>query len=299
MKIDTKKLKLFVGTTTAALVAGALIAPPAFAHTEVADSNPKDGETLDAAPEEVWVKFGNVPPPGEQPMAINGGVLEVFDACGEQVSSGETEMNDLQNQLTVVSSGNTAGRYELIWTAEASDGAVQSGLIDFNISDGNDCDRVLRSDSLKDVDHGFDIKSVKATQLSSGATKTQVKLKKPITCNSLGKKSDDSLQLIFDTDADDTTDYAGLFSCKNDEVKVTVFEAGDDDALATYRGSLTPKGTVLSTKITASDFSDGEHFDIAAESISEANECEDEPAEGEEASVCIDRAPDLGVLRAF
>ena len=250
-------------------------------------------------PAEVWVKFGSVPPPGEQPMAINGGVLEVFDACGEQVSSGETEMNDLQNQLTVASGGDAAGRYELIWTAEAADGAVQSGLIDFNISAGDDCDFILRSDNLKDVDHGFDIKSVKATQAAAGATKTQVKLKKPVTCKSLGKKSDDSLQLIFDTNADDATDHVGLFTCKRGKVKVTVTEAGDDAVLATYRATLAPKGTVLSSKVTASDFSDGANFDIAAEAISQSDACSEEPAEGEEAPVCTDRAPDLGVLRAF
>jgi hypothetical protein len=56
---------------------------------------------------------------------------------------------------------------------------------------------------------------------------------------------------------------------------------------------------VLTTRVKASDFSDGEHFDIAAESVSEADECSEEPAEGEEAPVCVDRAPDLGVLRLF
>jgi methionine-rich copper-binding protein CopC len=294
-----KKLRILVSTTTAALVAGAFIASPALAHTSVYDSNPQDGAAVDAAPEEVWVQFGNPMLPAPQPLAINGGQLEVFDACGEKVSQGETEMNDEQSQLTSASGGNTAGRYELIWTAEASDGAVQSGLIDFNVSAGNDCDYVLRRDTLKDIDHGFDIKSVKATQTLAGATKTQTKLKKPITCKSLATKSDDGLQLVFDTNADEEIDFVASFGCKNDKFKATVTEAGDDIVLATYRATLAPKGNVLTTRVKASDFSDGEHFDIAAESVSEADECSEEPAEGEEAPACVDRAPDLGVLRLF
>jgi methionine-rich copper-binding protein CopC len=289
--------KLAIGAT--ALVMGVVAAAPALAHTSVYDSNPQDGASVDAAPDEVWVQFGNPMLPAPQPLAISGGVLEVFDACGEKVLSGETAMNDQQNQLTVASDGNKAGRYELIWTVEASDGEMQSGLIDFNVSNGGGCDYVSRGDTLKDVDYGFDIKSVKATQLSPGSTRTQVKLKKPITCRSLGKTSDEGLQLIFDTDDDGESNYTGAFTCKGGRFRVLVTEGESDAIYAVYRASLTPKGNVLSTKVRSSDLSDVDHLDIAAESFSEADECSEEPAEGEEAPVCSDRAPDLGVLRAF
>jgi len=288
------RTKTSVGIAAAILVA--LQGLPAFAHTQVADSNPQDGATVDAAPEEVWVKFGSVPPPGEQPMAINGGVLEVFDACGEQVSSGETEMNQLQNQLTVASDGNRAGRYEIIWTVEASDGEAQAGLIDFNVTEGSGCDYIARRDSLKDVDEGLDIKSVKATPLGD-TTKIQVKLKKPINCKALGARSDNGLGLSFDRNADDADDYTGSFGCKNGKFKLALTEAGDDVVIKSYRATLTPKGNVLTTKVKTADLGDGDHLDLYATSNSEADECDEEPAEGETAPVCADRAPDLGVLR--
>ena len=286
-----KRTEAAVGIAAAFLVV--LQGVPALAHTDVADSNPKDGSTVDAAPEEVWVKFGSVPPPGEQPLAINGGVLEVFDACGEQVSSGETEMNELQNQLTVASGGNRAGRYEIIWTVEASDGEEQAGLIDFNVSQGSGCDYVSRRDTLKDVDHGFDIKSVKATP-SGDSTKVQVKLKKPITCKSLGKRTKNGLELRFDRNADDADDYSGSFACRSGKFVFWLTEGESDAIMASYRATLTLKGNVLTTKVKTADLGDGEHLDLYATSYSEANACEDEPA-----PVCADRAPDLGVLRAF
>ena len=286
-----RRTKTSVGIAAAILVA--LQGLPAFAHTEVADSNPQDGATVDAAPDEVWVKFGSVPPPGEQPMAINGGVLEVFDSCGEQVSSGETEMNQLQNQLTVASDGNRAGRYEIIWTVEASDGEAQAGLIDFNVSEGSDCAYISRRDSLKDVDEGFDIKSVKATP-TGGSTKIQVKLKKAITCKALGRRSDDGLWLSFDRNADEADDYTGSFACMKGRFKLLLTEAGSDAIIGISRATLTPKGNALVTSVKTADLGAGEHLDLYANSKSGADECEDDPA-----PICSDRAPDLGVLRAF
>ena len=282
----------------AAIVAGALLGP-AYAHTAVADSSPQDGSTVDAAPEEAWVKFGSIPPPGEQPMAINGGHLEVFDACGEHVSSGETEMNELQNQLTVASGGNRAGRYELHWTARATDGDVQSGVIDFNVSAGLGCTSVQRADRKGDVDFGFDLKSVKTRQ-TGDATHISLKVKRPTTCKAFGRKSDDMLQVGFDVNADDTDDFLGAFSCKRGHFKLTVTAAGDDSAdKVAFSASLNGKGNVLTTRIAAGKISDGEHLDLYALASSEADRCSKEPAEGEEAPVCSDRAPDLGVVRAY
>ena len=297
LKTDTK-LRLVFGATSVALVAGALFAP-AYAHTAVADSSPQDGSTVDAPPEEAWVKFGSVPPPGEQPMAINGGHLEVYDACGEQVSSGETEMNDLRNQLSVASSGNRAGRYELHWTVEAADGEAQSGVIDFNVSAGLGCTRVVRTDPKGDVDFGFDLKSVKTRQ-TGDVTQTSLRFKKPTTCKAFGRKSDVSLQLGFDVNADDTADFLGVFSCKRGRIKLTVTEAGGDAADGVvFPATLNGRGNVLSADISSEKFSDGEHLDLYALASSEADDCSEEPAEGEQAPVCTDRAPDLGVVRAF
>jgi methionine-rich copper-binding protein CopC len=296
MNLSHLRSTLAIGA--AILAISAVLVPPALAHTDVYGSNPADGAIVDSAPEEVWVQFGNPALPVPQPMAINGGDLEVYDPCGEKVSSGETEMNDQQNQLTIVSGGNRAGRYELIWTAQAIDGAVQSGLIDFNVSGGETCTQVSRRDSLKDVDFGFDIKSVKATP-SGGSTKVQVKLKKPITCKSLGKMTKNGLELRFDRNADDSDDYTGSFACRQGRFVFWLTEAESDAIMASYKATLTPKGNVLTTTVKTADLGDGEHLDLYATSYSEANECEDEPAEGETATVCADRAPDLGVLRAF
>jgi hypothetical protein len=208
-------------------------------------------------------------------------------------------MNDEQNQLTSASGGDRSGRYELIWTVEASDGDTQSGLIDFEVTSGDDCASVLRTDPSKDVDKGFDLKSVKVTQADTGKTKIQVKARKAFSCKSLAKKSDDRLQLSFDTNADDTVDYTGTFACRNGDVKLSIKEADGEDVLATSTATLKQQGTVVATSVKASKFSDGDHLDIAARSTNDGDECSEEPAEGEEAPVCVDSAPDLGVLRAF
>ena len=289
--------KLALGIISAALVGGAMV--PAHAHTEVADSSPQDGATVDAAPEEVWVKFGSVPPPGEQPLAITGGVLDVYDACGSQVSVGETQMNELQNELTVAAGGGRAGRYEIVWTVEAADGAVQSGLVDFTVLSGTVCSSVRRIDPAKDVDFGFDLKSVSLRQADSGVTDLQVKLKQPTTCKGLGKKSDDALKLGFDTDADDSDDSIGVFGCKKGDPSLTIGATGNSADEFVYPALLNRKGNALTAEIDPAHFADGDHLDVYALSVSEARKCSKEPAEGEEAPTCTDRAPDLGVLRAF
>ncbi|MGH2753044.1 MAG: copper resistance CopC family protein [Actinomycetota bacterium] len=294
--MDRKMLKIALAIVSATVVGAAMV--PAYAHTEVSDSSPQDGATVDVAPDEVWVKFGSVPPPGEQPLAIAGGVLDVYDACGSQVSMGETQMNELQNQLTVASGGGKAGRYEIVWTVEATDGDVQSGVIDFIVSSGAACSSVRRVDPAKDVDRGFDVKSVGVEQ-NDLVTSTQVKLKKPITCKALSSRSDDALQLGFDSNADETDDFTGTFSCRKEDLSFTVAAADDDRDRVVYPASLNRKGNALTVELEAGDLSDGKHLDLYALSSSEARKCSREPAEGKEAPTCIDRAPDLGVLRAF
>jgi hypothetical protein len=173
-------------------------------------------------------------------------------------------------------------------------------VIDFEVSAGAVCTKITRVDPKGDVDFGFDVKAVRSSQTAAGATKTQLKVKKPVTCRSLARASDDVLQLDFDTNADDAHDYTGVYSCRRGALRLTVTPAGEESGdSVVFPVSLTSRDTVLTSYLKPAKFSDGEHLDLSAVSSSEAEECSEEPAEGEETPVCSDRAPDLGVLRAF
>ncbi len=275
-----KIVKLVIPAT---LIAAALVMPGvAGAHTEVSDSSPKDGELIEAAPAEVWVKFGSTP------FSIAGGSLEVLDACGSPVQMGETSMNQTQDTLTVASTGDPAGRYEIHWFAEAIDGAAQSGYLDFEVTSGDPCAQVVRDDPADDVDLGLDALQVVAKE-ANGKAVVKVTMTKTVRCKALKK---DALELAFDVDGDDISDLFATSTCKMGKAKFTLTEPGegeeDDVVVGSAKGVL--KGTSVTVKVPASLL--GDHADVFARTL-----FDDEDACAE--SICSDRAPDLGVLRAF
>jgi methionine-rich copper-binding protein CopC len=292
--------KVTIGIMSGLLVGAALLpASPALSHTAVQDSNPQDGAEVAEAPSELWVKFGTLPV--DQPIAVKDDArLEVIDACGTRVDNDDSSLNETKNVVTVTSGGTSAGRYELHWFAQGGlEGDPQSGVIDFIVTGGAPCKSVVREDATEDVGSGFDVAEVTTEQAKKRTIAVSVDLAAKATCASFGKKSVDALQLGFDANADDADDFVGTFACKRGEpvLSVTSGEEGADTLV--FPATLSAKGATLTASVKPSLFTDAEHLDLYALTLSEADECTAEPAEGETAPVCSDRAPDLGVLRAF
>ncbi len=109
-----------------ALVAGVAIAA---AHSDVAESNPADGASLDKAPEQVSLTF-------TEELDTNGSSLAVFDQNGQQVGTGGLDLNDLDHTRMVVSlpASLANGAYTVRWTAvSADDGDATNGEIHFSV----------------------------------------------------------------------------------------------------------------------------------------------------------------------
>jgi methionine-rich copper-binding protein CopC len=109
-----------------ALVAGVYIAA---AHSEVVESNPADGASLDQPPEQVSLTF-------TEELDTSGSNLAVFDQNGQQVSYGGLDLNDLDHTRMVVSlpASLANGAYTVRWTAvSADDGDATNGEIRFSV----------------------------------------------------------------------------------------------------------------------------------------------------------------------
>lgn len=114
-----------VRTALAALGAGlavALAAAPAYAHTELASSNPADGATLSAAPARVVLTFT------EAPVALGAQVVVTGPAGA--VSAGAPRLDGLTVVQDVQPSA-AAGRYTVEWRLTANDGHPVSGTLGF------------------------------------------------------------------------------------------------------------------------------------------------------------------------
>jgi methionine-rich copper-binding protein CopC len=275
--------RLLLALPTAIALMVQMMSGTAGAHTEVSDSNPKNGEIVAVAPAEVWVKFGMTP------MSISNGHLEVLDACGDVVHTGETSMNQTQDTLTVASGGDTAGRYEIHWFAQAIDGQEQSGFLDFEVSDGKACARSVRDDPTDDVDLGLDAVQVTASE-EDGTALVKVSMSDNIACRSLRHGA---LQVEFDVDGDAASDLFAKSKCVKGKARFILYEpaeeADSDDVLV---GSFNAFIKNMRVTLRISTGLLGDHADVFARTT-----FDDEDACVEK--VCSDRAPDLGWLRAF
>jgi methionine-rich copper-binding protein CopC len=293
--------KLSISILGGLIAGGALLLPvsPALSHTAVQDSNPTDGSEVAEAPAEVWVKFGTLPI--DQPIAVKDDArLEVFDACGARVDNDDSTLNMTQNVVTATTGGESAGRYELHWYAQGGiEGDPQSGVIDFTVTGGTPCKSVAREDVTKDVEFGFDVAEVSTKQAKKGATVLTIDLAQKATCASFGKTSLDTLQLGLDANANETDDFVGVFGCKRGGLTLSLSSGEAGAEAVVFPADLSAKGGSITASFKPSLFTDAEHLDVYALTLSENEGCTAEPAEGEVAPVCSDRAPDLGFLRAF
>ena len=256
-----------------------LLAGVAVAHTDVAETIPADDSTIEAAPTEAYIRFGQ--PEAPTPAQIADGRLEVYDACGKRVDKDDATVNLQESSITVSSGGSVAGRYEAHWFATAADGNVQAGLFDFDVTGGTPCKSVVREDPAKDVDLGFDIVKLQSKKVKAGS-RMSATFASPVSCKAL-KDEDTLLVAKFDTNSDRLADVSGTFKCLAGKVKL----AFDDQTkpLSVSR----PNSTTLSVLIPRHVLLGG--VDVYLEATTDKDECSDK--------VCAELAPDLGLLTVF
>ena len=247
----------------------------AAAHTSIAETNPEDGSTVETAPPQVKIRFGDASLP-PQPAQISDGRLEVFDACGQQVDKGDSQVNMEESSVTVSSEGASAGRYEVHWFTSAADGQAQSGVFDFDVTGGAPCKTVTRTDPKKDVDIGFDVVSILTKKVSRGV-QVRIGLADAISCGAL-KDKDLDLSVQFDTNSDRVVDTGGRFVCSAGKLKLS-FESGSVPVTR-------PASDSLSFVVRPHVLVGSVQFYV--ESLANKDECSDK--------ACSEVAPDLGLV---
>lgn len=250
----------------------------AVAHTDVAETIPADGSTVETAPTEAYIRFGQ--PEAPTPAQIVDGRLEVYDACGKRVDKDDAAVNMQDSSITVSSEGAVAGRYEAHWFTTAADGNVQAGLFDFEVTGGEPCKSVVREDPAKDVDLGFDIVKLQSKKVKSGSQMSAT-FAGPVNCKAL-KDEDTQLVAKFDTSSDRTEDVTGTFKCVGGKAKL-VFD--DQSKPLTVTRTSTTLSVVIPRHVLLGD------VDVYLESTTDKDECSDK--------ICAEIAPDLGLLTVF
>ncbi len=282
------------------LIAGSLVfMSVASAHTSIYDSNPADGSTVEAAPAEVTVRFGMAEFQGQpippQPGQASDARLEVYDACGTRVDKDDSVYDNNDSSVTTTSGGEVAGRYEIHWYVTAADGEAQVGALDFVVSGGELCEQVVRPDADDDIDLGFNPTEVKSVVTSKGAEVT-ISLKDKAKCKSFAADAESKLQVVMDTNYDEEIDYTGVFECKINKKKKAVYKlmvtkTGDEEPSLKLKARKAggKKLVVLVPSSLATE--ENAHIDLHLSSTTDSDKCTED-------KVCVDRAPDLGWVRA-
>jgi methionine-rich copper-binding protein CopC len=112
-----------------AIVSLVLLAAPAFGHSSLQRSEPKDGETLKAAPHEIRLWFS-------EPIKVGLSTFAVRDANGKQVDQGDLRADEKQPALVHLSLAANLGPglYKVSWSAVAQDLHVGKGGFSFRIA---------------------------------------------------------------------------------------------------------------------------------------------------------------------
>jgi methionine-rich copper-binding protein CopC len=106
-----------------------LLVSPALAHSSLERSEPKDGETLKAAPGEIRIWF-------TEPIKVTLSTIEVRNANGRPVDRRDLRADEKQLTLVRLSlpSGLSAGIYKVTWSAVAQDLHVTKGNFSFRVA---------------------------------------------------------------------------------------------------------------------------------------------------------------------
>ena len=280
----SRLLRCVAPVTVVALIFTAVSVGPAYAHTSVAESNPADGANVEAIPSSVMVRFGQEALPA--PAQIQDARLEVIDPCGVQVDKKDSAVNMQDSSVTVSAAGSAAGRYEIHWFATAADGEAQAGVLDFNVTSGEPCTKVARADAKDDTEAGPDVVSIETKRTRRGGVST-LRLNDALACATLGAEAEEHLTIMLDTNSDRNADFTGEITCKAGDWTMALTSAEGDSTGSLRVGQ--PNKTTL--RVTLPKQKLVAHVDLWAESSSEAADCE--------GKVCFDRAPELGLARAY
>ncbi|MGH8884445.1 MAG: copper resistance protein CopC [Egibacteraceae bacterium] len=113
----------------------ALAAPSAWAHAQLETTTPADGETVQASPDQVVLRFseGVSPPPA---------AIRVLNANGQRVDAGDSGPAGDSSTLRVHLRGRLGtGTYVVAWRATSLDGHPVRGAFIFSVGDGASPDR--------------------------------------------------------------------------------------------------------------------------------------------------------------
>ena len=187
--------------------------------------------------------------------------------------------------MSVTSGGTAAGRYEIHWFATAADGAVQEGVLDFTVTKGDKCPTVVREDVADDVDLGFDVTGVETKRVKGGALLSVATTEK-VTCAAVAATQKSTLSVQIDTNSDRLADLTGRFLCKGDKTKLKIKTV---DGVTTGALPAGIAGSGVQVKLPRHALVG--HVDVWVESLTDNDECE--------SKICLDRAPNLGLVTAY
>lgn len=120
------------GTLLSIVVALSLTPVPAWGHAALQDSDPAQGERLDAAPPSVLVTYAEPP--------TKASVFHVFDGCNSDVASDVTVLN---NTIEATTDSGQPGRWRVEWRViSAVDGHLTTDAVSFQVAGVADCSDV-------------------------------------------------------------------------------------------------------------------------------------------------------------
>jgi methionine-rich copper-binding protein CopC len=117
---------LFRRALAAAAVLLLFACAPAIAHTDLESSDPKDGATLESAPEQLTLTFG-------EDLLSQGGKLTAKDDTGVQVNLGPVQVKGARLTAAWPATAD-AGTYSVAYRAVAADGHPLEGRIRFTVT---------------------------------------------------------------------------------------------------------------------------------------------------------------------
>lgn len=125
------KPRLLTAAALTALVAAALMAPPAFghaAHASYVSSDPAANAVVKSAPSAVTITFA-------EPVTPAGSAVTIYDAKGAVVSgAAQIEQNDAAT-MRIPMTGNDSEVYLVVWhTVSATDGDPDVGAFSFFVN---------------------------------------------------------------------------------------------------------------------------------------------------------------------
>ncbi|WP_315637746.1 MULTISPECIES: copper resistance protein CopC [Microbacterium] len=125
-------VRRFAAGAVLAAVAILATAAPATAHDQLLESDPGDGERLDAAPSSVTMTFSGELLVLDESTA--GAVVLVVDAEGEDWATGEVEVRG-RNVTAALRTDMPDGGYQVRWQVVSEDGHPIAGVIPFAVGD--------------------------------------------------------------------------------------------------------------------------------------------------------------------